>query len=170
MGNSNLGFTPQAQSHRWWRLGWGSLPHPPPLPLVYRGWWCAWFSTMVRMSAWNPAVGFFVGIPVVWDWVIKGVGWTPAASVPLQVRRTGNIPLLFSCLPCCDLSGAAILPGYIRYTCVWYVCMVRYEWQNIINLYKNKNPQKYIFWPWECYSRMIDRIWLNPWKNDKKWN
>ena len=63
----------------WWGLGWDSLP--PSITLVYRGWWglgwdslppsitlvyrrvvVTWvYSTMVRMSAWNPAVGVFVG-------------------------------------------------------------------------------------------------------------
>ena len=50
------------------------------------------------VSAWvrtpSPTADHFHSPPVVSDWVIKGVGFTPPASVPLEVRRTGNISLL----------------------------------------------------------------------------
>ena len=45
---------------------------------------------------------------------MKGVDWTPPASVPLEVRR------IFSCLPCGDLSGPAIFPVYFIVYCFVY--------------------------------------------------
>ena len=61
--------------------------------------WCRPVKQQL-VSAWvrtpSPTADHFHSPPVVWDWVIKGVGWTPPASVSLEVRRTGNIPLLFS--------------------------------------------------------------------------
>ena len=41
------------------------------------------------VSAWvrtpSRTADHFHSPPVVWDWVIKGVGWTPPVSVPLEV-------------------------------------------------------------------------------------
>ena len=89
------------------------------------------------VSAWarTPSLtaDHFHSPPVVGDWVIKGVSWTPPASVPLEVRRTGNMPRIFLGIyeRYVDLTGAHV-SVYNRCTHKEVSCEIPWNYKNIL--------------------------------------